>query len=443
MITVRTHAKWSEAEYDRAALLAEEKSTAVFEETEVLSDDDSSNEDLSDDESGSDNDDENNDEPVELFGLKHICPLNSLQSFHSTTGFPPDILHDLFEGIISEDLLGIIRLLSSKKWFSIEEYNQSLQNLSYKSHEAGDRPENIPVSTKVKKLKGKACSVWTHMRKFPLVVRKFVKDREDTALELGLKLHAITERLTAVEFEDFEIDVLEDKIVDYLDERKMLHEERPDLLGRPKPKTHFLSHYPMAVRLYGPPLSYWTARYESRHRIAKNTAEASKNFKNISLTVSTRQQMRLSSVYYHGMFTTSDLVVLARSSYKKSLIDSTDFNKSIIPFMSDSDCLCPEIEFRSQVYKCGDLVVLEVLNPDEVKVGLIVSILIRQDSAYFVVREFLCVRDYLQFFKAQSDDPTMTLKDAKKIVDYKPLINHGTSSHIFFCLHHYLSFSYP
>lgn len=87
--------------------------------------------------------------------------------------------------------------------------------------------------------------------------------------------------------------------------------------------------------------------------------------------------------------------------------------------------------------------VLEVLNPDEVKVGLIVSILIRQDSAYFVVREFLCVRDYLQFFKAQSDDPTMTLKDAKKIVDYKPLINHGTSSHIFFCLHHYLSFSYP
>ena len=114
---------------------------------------------------------------MKLFGIKHMCPLNSLQSFHSTSGFPPDILHDVMEGVISEDLLGIIRILSSKNWFSIEEYNQTLQSLNYKSYEASDRPENLALSMRVKKLNGKACSVWTHMRNFSFVIRNFVKDK--------------------------------------------------------------------------------------------------------------------------------------------------------------------------------------------------------------------------------------------------------------------------
>ena len=443
------HSKWSEVEYDRAAVIAEEKNATEFEEVEMTDDsDDSATEDKSDaeNERDVDSDVENGSEgerPVKLFGIKHMCPLNSLQAFHSISGFPPDILHDVMEGVISEDLLGIIRILSSKNWFSIEEYNQTLQSLNYKGYEASDRPENLALSMRVKKLNGKAVSVWTHMRNFPFVIRNFVKDKDDSALDLGLKLHDITERLTASEFEDYEIDILEEKIVDYLDDRKKLHEDNPNLLGHPKPKTHFLSHYPMAIRLYGPPMAYWTARYESRHRIAKNTAEASKNFKNISLTVSTRQQMRQSSVIYRGMFSPSDLVILGKASYKKSLVGNTDFT-SIISFMSESDFLCSEIELRSQVYKAGQqLVVLEMLSPDEIKVGLIVSILVRKESAYFITREFIARRNYLEIFQAQSTDPTLTLKDANKIVDYKPLLNQGTSTKVFFCLHHHISFSYP
>ena len=82
------------------------------------------------------------------------------------------------------------------------------------------------------------------------------------------------QRIKASEFKEYEIVVLEDIIISYLDERKVLYEEYPELLGTPKPKTHFLSHYPMAIQLFGPPMAYWTARYESRHRIAKNTANS-------------------------------------------------------------------------------------------------------------------------------------------------------------------------
>ena len=132
----------------------------------------------------------------------------------------------------------------------------------------------------------------------------------------------------------------------------------------------------MAIHLYGPPLSYWTARYESRHRIAKNTAEASKNFKNISLTISTRQQMRLSSVYYHGMFSVSDLVISNKTTYKKTLAeDNTELGNAVLPYMNNMDFICSEIEFKSQTYKNGQIVVLEVYDPDEIKVGLLMTIL--------------------------------------------------------------------
>ena len=450
------HAKWTAMEYDRAALAAEKKIQASSENlSEEESNDDataSSDEDVdSSDEDFDPTDDTStgdpsSDEEIEsglMFGVKHECPLNCLDAFHSIGGFPPDCLHDLLEGVVSQDLLGVIRILSSKKWFTVDEYNKSLKSLKYKFYEASDRPVEVPISSKVRKLKGKAVSIWTHMRNFPLIVRQFVKHQDDPVLALGLQLHEITERIFAQKFEHYEIQVLEERITSFLDCRKDVFNDYP-VLGTPKPKTHFLSHYPDAIRLYGPPLSYWTARYESRHRIAKMTSESAKNFVNISCTVATRQQMRQSSVVYHGLFPTSDLVISDKATFKEEIkASSADFERAIVPFMSDNDFLCSEIEFRCQTYKSGQLVVLEVCNPDELKVGLILSILVKEKSTQFVTKQYFASRTALQYFKAESKEPTTAFHDASKLADFKPLINHGTSSQLFFSLHHHISYSYP
>ena len=71
-----------------------------------------------------------------MFGIKHCCPLNDLEAFHATTGFPPDMLHDVLEGVASQDLLGIIRILSREGWFSIEQYNMKLKDLKCKYYES-------------------------------------------------------------------------------------------------------------------------------------------------------------------------------------------------------------------------------------------------------------------------------------------------------------------
>ena len=72
--------------------------------------------------------------------------------------------------------------------------------------------------------------------------------------------------------------------------------------------------------MFGPPIAYWTGRFESRHRIAKSLAESAKNVVNITKTVSERQQMRAVSVYYHGMFNFSSFLYLRLLRLRKKLL---------------------------------------------------------------------------------------------------------------------------
>lgn len=49
-------------------------------------------------------------------GVKKQCVLTEhLSHFHVNTGYPPDILHDLFEGVVPVELARCISLLISKK----------------------------------------------------------------------------------------------------------------------------------------------------------------------------------------------------------------------------------------------------------------------------------------------------------------------------------------
>ena len=157
-------------------------------------------------------------------GVKSLCPFNVLSSFHCVSGFPPDILHDMMEGVIPEDLLGIIRILDVKGWFTVLQYNKILERLEFSSYESADKPYPVPTSKSVKKLKGKAVSNWVHLRNWPILIKQLVTNinYSDPVLNLGLKLHEICERMTAVEFFNYEIDILEVDMKNELNVRKFV-----------------------------------------------------------------------------------------------------------------------------------------------------------------------------------------------------------------------------
>ena len=115
-------------------------------------------------------------------------------------------------------------------------------------------------SFKGMKLPGKAVSVWAHIRNFGIIIHQLVQDFDDQVLGLGLELADIVERVTAVECRHYAIDVLEEKLVEYLDHRKEVFEEFPLEMGTAKPKHHYVSHYCDAMRGFGPCLSFWTGQ---------------------------------------------------------------------------------------------------------------------------------------------------------------------------------------
>ena len=114
--------------------------------------------------------------------------------------------------------------------------------------------------------------------------------------------------------------------------------------------------------------------------MSKGTAESAKNFKNISHTVSVRQQMRMASVYYNGMFD-PDMKLPDNVKTKAALAEDS----ALKPLMDEEDIVCAEVDLNCQKYRSGDIVVLEAFDRDHLKVGVIQTILVRDTEVYLIL----------------------------------------------------------
>ena len=343
------------------------------------------------------------------------------------------------------DLLGIIRILVSKGWFQIEEYNKALRNLKYSVQESSNKPQQVPSKSTIKKLAGKATSHWVHIRLFPYILyfNKWIEREDDPVFQLALQLHEITAYITAEVIREHEVGTLEELIYDYLDARKIIFEEFP-VLGRPKPKHHYLVHYPAAIRNFGPPSSFWTGRYESKHRVSKSTTEASKNFINITHTVSNRQQLRMCSTYYNGMFEVTLFKLPTKVFTKEELSDSEEDRILKRFLVSSTDFLCKEIKYKCRKYKEGDIVVINRDDLISMEVGLVKAILLKDDEVFFIIRMYKAeLLGQLNFFICSpSKESGFNSVSVNELQDTYPLMKRGTESKFVIIPHHHISFEY-
>ena len=146
----------------------------------------------------------------------------------------------------------------------------------------------------------------------------------------------------------YEVANLEEEIISYLNSRSTMFQQHKDCFKKPKPKTHFLSHYAEAILKYGPSTCVWTARYESKHRVAKMLANSSKNFINIAKTLAIRQQYRQASVYFVGMYDTEEITLPELVKNKLDVLkDICDNENSLMfkihQFMDSASILCDSI----------------------------------------------------------------------------------------------------
>nr|XP_046269580.1 uncharacterized protein LOC124072313 isoform X1 [Scatophagus argus] len=246
------------------------------------------------------------------YGVKKQCVLTErLSHFHVSSGYPPDIVHDLFEGVVPVELARCIGLLISKKYFTLESLNTLIQKFPYKWGDKTNRPHPIPRSfTSSNTIGGNAHENWTLLRLLPFVIGHIIPEDEPAWL-VFLDLKDIVELVVAPVHTEETIAYLEAKIYDH---RQRYLELFPhvNLL----PKHHYLEHYPQMIRCFGPLVALWTMRFEAKHSFFKQVARHTSCFKNITRSLAIKHQFML-AYYTHP------------STLKKSSLEVTDV--SIMP----------------------------------------------------------------------------------------------------------------
>ena len=171
----------------------------------------------------------------------------------------------------------------------------------------------------------------------------------------------------------------------------------------------------------------------------QNFAESAKNMKNITHTLSERQQLRVVSKYYNGFFNCDSFVLPEKVLMKKDLNASDPVYKWLIMCMNNEDMLMSKVTVGTQSYKNGDLVILEMKDVNVIKVGLIRSIMLKNEHIYFVCEVSKCTRNWLHFFESSVLYPGYSLISCREIADYKPLVMRGISGKFHTALHHRIS----
>ena len=110
--------------------------------------------------------------------------------------------------------------------------------------------------------------------------------------------------------------------------------------------------------------------------------------------------------------------------------------------MGNDDFICSEIFVNNQVYKNGDLVVIEVTDHDNIDVGLIQTILVKKEKVYFVTKKFTAARNWLNYFESKKSENIPVFIESCNLADFKPLFKKGTTEKFIFVLHHHVSFLY-
>ncbi len=250
-------------------------------------------------------------------GVEFDSTFNSLKHFHVCTGLPPCLGHDLFEGVVANDVaLYIKHLVSVEKHFTHAQLNRSILQFKYTGNDGLSNPCEVKESGK--KLAGPAAQNWCLLRLLPLLVNDWIQNPCDSEVwQLYLKLKEMVELICAPKIHHDQIAYLRVLTEEYLHLRHTLFPNHPL-----KPKHHYLLHYSDLILHFGPLIHLWTLRFESKHFYFKECARKLHNFVHLCKTLAERHQLLQAYLRSGSLFSPTVEALGEANEYDEQLYNS-------------------------------------------------------------------------------------------------------------------------
>lgn len=222
-----------------------------------------------------------------IYGVAGKSCLSEIDSFDVTQGLPPDIMHDIFEGVIPFVMKHVIRSLVTDHVFTLDQLNERLATFPF---QGGDKSSRLPPLMRKSVfgkaiLKGSAAEKLCFFRFFALLIGDYVP-RDNKAYKVYLALRAVIDIVVAPQMYPDVVAYLKVLIEDFYHEFTKTFP-----LVKVIPKMHYLVHYPRLLLLHGPLVKLSCMRFEAKHQYFKCLAQKTRNFINICATLSRRHQM--------------------------------------------------------------------------------------------------------------------------------------------------------
>jgi hypothetical protein len=323
-----------------------------------------------------------------VMGIKTHAVLNELRYFNTVDNFPPCVAHDIYEGVIQYDLpLAINYFVNERGIFSYDYINRRLEQVRFRGADAGDPPHTI--ANKCYKLAGHAVQNWNFLRFMPLLVGFKINTllgATDPVWQMVLLLIEIVRFICAPVTGLEQLAYLDTKIRQYLEMRRSLFPTK-----KLRPKHHFMFHYAHLAIKHGPLARSSTLRFESKHSYFSEVANHSKNFINITKTLSVKHQFLQAACGINGLFPDKDETKTENfMNFKtnESAYDDAIRTAIIAKGLNGAFYEVGKIaSFRGVEYKTNDFVIIKC-HLSHLLLGRILSLLLQDgNELYLILRE--------------------------------------------------------
>ena len=220
------------------------------------------------------------------YGVNRWSILDEVPSFSVATGLPHDIMHDLFEGVVPNEMKLLLGHCVQEKFFTIRELNERILTFDFPK---GSKPVPIDIDLIRKpgnKIKQSASQMMSLCQMLPLMIADKIPESDENWHSFLVLLKICSIAITTVCTHD---------TTTYL---KILIEENLTLFCKlyPSrsliPKQHYMIHYPAQIERFGPLVHSWTMHQEAKLSFLKRASRCS-NYKNVCKSVSRKHQFWL------------------------------------------------------------------------------------------------------------------------------------------------------